>query len=172
MCETRCREWSHAVPCRIQRPGKSRHLSLSDDDRLGLGGDATLILPIDRDPRMHSTLLTNHLLSSSWTLVASRKAPCLYPPVMTLALFGRGKKSTRSTTPSSWMYRVCRMHEEGRYCCFVVHPSSSGGAMLKYPPWSLSRSRQKIDGESKVGLWHLLRTSAHLPCPWDKALFW
>jgi hypothetical protein len=50
------------------------------------------------------------------------------------------------------MYRVCRMFEEGRYCCFVVKAFSAGGQMLKYPPLSLSSRRQKIEGESKSGL--------------------
>lgn len=70
----------------------------------------------------------------------------------TLLFFGLGKKSTKSTTPSSSMYRVCRMFDDGRYCCFVVHSRSRGGEILKCPPLSLSRSLQKTLGESKSGL--------------------
>ena len=65
---------------------------------------------------------------------------------------GRGKKSTRSATPSSEIYRVDRMLDEGRYVCFVVKATFCGGEMLKNPPLSLSRSLQKTDGESNSGL--------------------
>jgi len=36
----------------------------------------------------------------------------------------------------------------------------SGGAMLKWPPMFLSRSRQKMDGESKSGL-RLVQPCSH-----------
>ena len=84
--------------------------------------------------------------------MASLYTLCLLLLVKIFALFGRGKKSTTSATPSSWIYRVCRMDDDGRYCCFVVQLSSTGGEMLKYPPLSLSRRRQNTDGESKSGL--------------------
>lgn len=116
------------------------------------------------EPRMHCTLRTSHFLSSSWTLVASRYALCLILLVMTFALLGRGKKSTRSTTPSSWMYRVCRMHDDGRYCCFVVQFKLLGGAMPKYPPLSLSKRRQKTEGESKSGLGNSFPSASGCHC--------
>ena len=71
---------------------------------------------------------------------------------MTLVLLGLGKKSTRSTTPDSWMDLVCKIHEDGRYCCLVVQPRFEGGEILKKPPLCLSNNLQKMEGESKVGL--------------------
>lgn len=59
--------------------------------------------PRESSPRMHSTRRTSHLLSSSWTLKVSRKGFCLGPLAMTSAFFGLGKKSTMSTTPTSWI---------------------------------------------------------------------
>lgn len=103
-------------------------------------------------PRMHSTLLTSHFFSSFMTSVASRKAPSLAVLVTTREFLGRGKKSTRSTTPSSMMYRVWRILEDGRYCCLVVKVLPCDGLILKKPPMSLSRRRQKTEGESKSGL--------------------
>jgi len=50
------------------------------------------------------------------------------------------------------MYRVWRIAQDGKYCCLAVVAVKSGGAILKYPPLSLSRSRQNTDGESKSGL--------------------
>ena len=114
-----------------------------------------IYVPRSTAPRMHSTLRTNHFFNSPWTAIASRNEDCFVAFVVfvtTCVLFGRGKKSTKSTTPSSWMYRVCRMFEEGRYCCLVVKALAAGGQMLKYPPLSLSSRRQKTEGESKSGL--------------------
>ena len=108
--------------------------------------------PIVKKPRTHSTRRTSHFFSSACTLAAWNKPWSLVLRETTLVLLGRGKKSMRSTTPSSWIERVCKMHDEGKYCCLVVHPSSDGGEMLKWPPLSLSKSRQNTDGESKSGL--------------------
>ena len=113
----------------------------------------TCSIPRSTTPRMHSTLRTSHFFNSSCTVTASRKGIFVAAFLVTsCVLLGRGKKSTKSTTPSSWMYRVCRIFVEGRYCCLVVYAISAGGEMLKYPPLSLSRSLQKMEGESKSGL--------------------
>ena len=135
--------------------GRSRHLRreiLASGENWEVDG---IYVPRSTAPRMHSTLRTNHFFNSPWTAIASRNEDCFVAFVVfvtTCVLFGRGKKSTKSTTPSSWMYRVCRMFEEGRYCCLVVKALAAGGQMLKYPPLSLSSRRQKTEGESKSGL--------------------
>lgn len=109
-------------------------------------------VPRSNSPRMHSTLLTSHFFNSSCTRTDSRKGICLGAFITTLLFFGLGKKSTKSTTPSSHMYLVFRIFEDGRYCCLVVHSKFAGGQMLKCPPLSLSSSLQKTLGESKSGL--------------------
>ena len=108
-------------------------------------------IPISTNPLIHSTRLTSHFLSSSWTITVSRNGNCFCFD-RTLVFLGRGKKSIRSMAPSSWMYRVWRMFDDGRYCCLVVYWTPLFGVMLKYPPRSASRRRPNTVGESKSGL--------------------
>lgn len=109
-------------------------------------------LPRSITPRMHSTLRTSHFFNSFWTYTDSRNGMFLGALATVIELAGRGKKSMRSATPASRIYRVWRMLDEGRYCCFVVKEVPAGGAILNHPPRSLSSSLQKTEGESKSGL--------------------
>jgi hypothetical protein len=60
-------------------------------------------------------------------------------------------KSDTSPTPAAARNRVIKTLVSGRYICLRVSPSSMHGWIRNRPPFSSSRSAQKIVGESNLG---------------------